>query len=55
MADIQPQKKSGLGKVMRWLLIIVILILLIGFWWKYYFVFGEGVKSGELNYVVKKG
>ena len=55
MANIQPQKKSGLGKVMRWLLIIVILILLIGFWWKYYFVFGEGVKSGELNYVVKKG
>ena len=25
------------------------------FWWNYYFVFGEGVKSGQLNYVVKKG
>ena len=24
-------------------------------WWNYYYVFGEGVKSGELNYVVKKG
>ena len=23
--------------------------------WKFFFVFGEGVKSGELNYVVKKG
>ena len=23
--------------------------------WKYFYVFGEGVKSGELNYVVKKG
>jgi len=35
------------------LLIIVIGIFL--FWWNYLFVFGEGVKSGELNYVVKKG
>lgn len=24
-------------------------------WWKYYYVFGEGVKSGYLNYVVYKG
>ena len=24
-------------------------------WWRYYFVFGEGVKAGDLNYVVKKG
>jgi hypothetical protein len=24
-------------------------------WWNYYYVYGEGVKSGELNYVVKKG
>jgi hypothetical protein len=25
------------------------------FWWRYYFVFGEGVKAGDLNYLVKKG
>lgn len=25
------------------------------FYFRYYFVFGEGVKAGELNYVVKKG
>jgi hypothetical protein len=24
-------------------------------YWKFYFVFGEGAKSGELNYLVKKG
>lgn len=40
---------------MRWTSLIVIIILGIIFWWKYYFVFGEGVKSGELNYLVKKG
>ena len=46
---------STFKKVLRWFLIIVILLLAIIFWWKYYFVFGEGVKSGELNYLVKKG
>ena len=34
-------------------------LLLIGgalfFYFRFYFVFGEGVKSGELNYVVRKG
>ena len=25
------------------------------FWWHHYFVFGEGVKSGDLNFLVKKG
>lgn len=36
---------------------IIILILILGgfFYWKYYFVFGEGVKSGYLNYAVRKG
>lgn len=55
MADIQPKKKSGVKKFLGWLGIISIIVLLIVIWWKYYFVFGEGVKSGELNYVVKKG
>ena len=36
----------------------VILLIVAGaafFYFRYYFVFGEGVKSGELNYVVHKG
>ena len=38
----------------------IIFALLIGaaavfFYFRFYFVFGEGVKSGELNYVVHKG
>jgi hypothetical protein len=55
MADKQPKKTSGFKKFLRWLLVICILAAAFAFWWKYYFVFGEGVKSGELNYVVKKG
>lgn len=37
-------------------LIAIILIALAGFFYfRFYYVFGEGVKSGELNYVVYKG
>ncbi len=51
----QPKKTHGFIKFMRWIGLITIVLLAFLFWWKYYFVFGEGVKSGELNYVVKKG
>ncbi len=36
--------------------LIVLLIVGAGlFWWRHYFVFGEGVKAGDLNYLVRKG
>ncbi|QNA45180.1 hypothetical protein [Lacibacter sediminis] len=35
--------------------IILVLVLVIFFYWRFYYVFGEGVKAGELNYMVKKG
>ena len=35
---------------------IVLILALSGYlYFQFYFVFGEGVKSGELNYLVKKG
>jgi hypothetical protein len=42
----------------KFLLIItlVVVAILLGFFgYKYYFVFGEGVKAGELNFFVQKG
>ena len=51
----EPKKKSGFRKFLRWFIFIVLITGAVAIWWKYYFVFGEGVKSGELNYVVKKG
>ena len=34
----------------------IIILVLTGFiYYRYYFVFGDGVKAGELNYVVRKG
>ena len=35
--------------------VILLLVLAIFIFWRYYYVFGEGVKAGELNYMVKKG
>lgn len=35
--------------------LFVVALLSLLFWWRFYYVFGEGVKSGELNFVVYKG
>ncbi len=42
-------------KFLRYLLIIIILALSIFIYYRYFWVFGEGVKAGQLNQVVKKG
>jgi hypothetical protein len=44
------------GKKIFWI-IVAILVVITGsvFYFKYLFVFGEGVKTGHLNYAVKKG
>ena len=44
------------GKKILWIITAVLVIGLgLTFYFKYLFVFGEGVKSGHLNYAVKKG
>lgn len=42
-------------KVFAIVIVIGIIVLTAISYYKYYFVFGEGVKAGELNYIVKKG
>lgn len=54
MTELQPKKKKS-KKFLRWFLLIVFLILTGMVYWKYFFVLGEGVKAGELNYLVYKG
>ena len=46
--------KTG-AKVVTILSVLAVLVLAGWFFFKFYYVFGEGVKAGELNYVVKKG
>ena len=50
-----PKKTSGFKKFSRWFIFLLIVFLSFFIWWRYFYVFGEGVKSGELNYLVKKG
>lgn len=42
-------------KFLRIFLIIIIAGLIIFLYYRYFWVFGEGVKAGQLNQVVKKG
>ncbi|MBR5820631.1 MAG: hypothetical protein IKY68_05215 [Alistipes sp.] len=42
-------------KFLTILSLIVVVGLFLFCYFRFYFVFGEGVKSGELNYVVRKG
>jgi hypothetical protein len=42
-------------KFLIYTILIIVVGLLIFFLARYYYVFGEGVKAGQLNYVVKKG
>ncbi len=48
-------KKSGFRRFARNLLILLILGLAVFLYFRYFFVFGEGSKAGELNFLVKKG
>jgi len=52
-----PGKRQGskFRKFFRVFLLIIFLGLIVFFYFKYFFVFGEGVKSGHLNYAVRKG
>ena len=43
------------GKIIGFISGILVLALAAFIFFKFYFVFGEGVKAGELNFVVRKG
>ena len=42
-------------KTIRIVFLILLLVAASLFAWRHYFVFGEGVKAGNLNYLVRKG
>lgn len=54
MDDLKPKKKKN-RKGLTWFIGILIIALSIFVYVRYYYVFGTGVKSGELNYLVYKG
>jgi hypothetical protein len=54
-AAAEPKKKHTLRKIGCSIAAIVLVGLAVFVYVKFYFVFGEGVKAGELNYLVYKG
>ena len=46
---------STKGKILSWFIAIVIVAAAAFIYIKFYFVFGQGVKAGELNQIVYKG
>lgn len=42
-------------KIISSILFVFVIVVVVFVWWRYYFVFGEGVKAGNLNFFVKKG
>jgi len=42
-------------KFLRYLLFIIVIALIVFIYYKYFRVYGDGVKAGQLNQVVRKG
>ena len=56
MDETKEKKERHIGRKIVTTLSIIIVLALAGFiFFKFYFVFGSGVKAGELNFFVYKG
>lgn len=55
LAEVSPKKKSWVRKFARRILIVSVLVLAVFVYVRFFYVFGEGSKAGELNFIVKKG
>jgi len=50
-----PKGKNGLRRFFRTILVLLLITAGVFVYVRFFFVFGEGTKAGELNYFVKKG
>ena len=55
LAPAAPKKRSWWRRFRNRFLLILFIGLVIFIYFRFYFVFGEGSKAGELNFIVKKG
>lgn len=51
----KPKQRSWFQRLKRTMFIVLVVGLIVFVYFKYFFVFGDGVKSGHLNYAVRKG
>ena len=54
MININPTVVK-VKRILKAVIPVLVILLAVFLWWRCYFVFGEGVRAGNLNFVVKKG
>ena len=55
LAKSKPKGKSVFRRIFSIILVIILLGGAVFIYFRYFYVFGDGVKSGHLNYAVRKG
>ena len=55
LAKSKPKGKSVFRRIFNIILVIILLGAGVFIYFRYFYVFGDGVKSGHLNYAVRKG
>jgi hypothetical protein len=55
LAKSTPEKGRGFRRFMRTFFLLLLIGLGLFVYFRYFYVFGVGVKSGHLNYAVRKG
>src|SRR6188768_4345084 len=55
LGSTKSKRGSGVKRFSRRFFIVALLGLAVFIFFRYYYVFGEGVKAGRLNYAVRKG
>lgn len=55
LAKSTPEKGRGFRRFMRTFFLLLLIGLGLFIYFRYFYVFGVGVKSGHLNYAVRKG
>jgi len=55
LAKSKPKQKSVFRRIVNTTLLILFLALAVFIYFRFFYVFADGVKSGHLNYAVRKG
>ena len=55
LAKSKPKGKSVFRRIFNIILVLILLGGAVFIYFRYFYVFGDGVKSGHLNYAVRKG
>lgn len=52
---LQPKKGSSFKRFVRWLTFILLAILAVFIYWKYYFTYSNGLQSGKMQKISRRG